>query len=67
MHKDHMKLLICSVYEWLNVEWKRVKATCRSGKRYCQVWINVKLDSWLTSAAAQFPGFVLANRLAQFQ
>ena len=55
-------LMICAAYEFLDEEWERMRPTCKWGKRYSQIWINIKLNSLLAAGAARC-GFVMTDRL----
>ena len=61
-HKDNLKLMICADYEFLDEEWERMRPICKWGKRYFQIWINIKLNSFLAAGAARC-GFVMTDRL----
>ena len=61
-HKNSLKFMICAVYEFLDEEWERMRPTCKWGKRYSQIWINIKLNSFLAAGAASC-GFVMTDRL----
>ena len=46
-------LMICAAYEFLDEEWELMRPTCKWGKHHSQIWINIKLNSFLAAGVAR--------------